>query len=121
MSSADLAGFLLARIEEDEAVARAASFQVHEWLPGDDAVREAISFGFHPVADVYDCREVADHIARFDPARVLAECEAKRRIIAAAGPTDTWESDYAQGIDHAIRCLASVYSSHPDYREEWRP
>lgn len=58
--------------------------------------------------------EVADHIARHDPARVLAECEAKRRIVE-------WASD-GEGEFHwstVLAPLAAVYADHPDYREEW--
>jgi hypothetical protein len=44
------------------------------------------------------------------PAHVLAECEAKRQIIGTGEfPT------------HPMRCLATVYADHPDYREEWKP
>lgn len=52
-----------------------------------------------------------------DPARVLAECEAKRRILKSAanmmGPTDAEEWLYP--------ILAAVYSDHPHYRDEWKP
>lgn len=46
-------------------------------------------------------------------ARVLADCEAKRRTL-----------DVAQlfGCRNAVaRYLALPYAAHPDYREEWRP
>lgn len=62
-------------------------------------------------------------------ARVLAECAAKRAIIAMA-PDDEgyvkvgdWEScsDSCPPIiaDAAIRALAAVYKDHPDYDPEW--
>ena len=60
------------------------------------------------------------HIARHDPARVLAECEAKRRIVElfpdAAQDGDGW-NDAGYSV---LRDLAAVYADHPDYREEWR-
>jgi hypothetical protein len=43
------------------------------------------------------------------PARVLAECEAKRRLIQV----------YNDG--YAVRVVAAVYADHPDWCEEWRP
>jgi hypothetical protein len=53
-----------------------------------------------------------EHIARHDPARVLADVEAKRRIV---------EWDAEQPVDRGVlNILASVYADHPDYREEWR-
>ncbi len=48
-----------------------------------------------------------EHIARQDPGRVLREVEAKREIIRVCGRV------------YVLRCLAAVYSDHPDYRQEW--
>ena len=62
----DLTEFLLARIAEDEAAAR----DVIASLFNGYRVNELI----HP--------DIARHIYRWTPGRVLAECEAKRRIIA---------------------------------------
>jgi hypothetical protein len=68
-----------------------------------------------------------------DPARVLREVEAKRRIIEAAWADHVriegeWESCQSQeqmaakdDVPDTLRALASVYDSHPDFREEWRP
>ena len=61
-----LTEFLLARIAEDEAEARKAGpMWRNEWSAEDV--------------------DVTLHIERHDPARVLAECEAKRRIVANHG------------------------------------
>lgn len=46
-------------------------------------------------------------------ARVLAECEAKRRIVEEA---PLWGCGRTMG-----KILAAVYADHPDYREEWSP
>lgn len=73
----DLADFLLARIADDEAVARAAGLQ--SWsnrVPGmvhADAAHDMRAKGYY-VAGV-DHDEQGTHIARHDPNRVLAECE----------------------------------------------
>lgn len=71
-----------------------------------------------------------DHIIRHDPARVLAEIEAKRRILTALDAATTKSVGAAVGVDaqdglvsglhHAARQLAAVYADHPDYRAEWR-
>jgi hypothetical protein len=67
-------------------------------------------------------RRVADaeHIARHDPARALAECAAKREILAniGAGYSYTLTPNF---ITHTTKALASVYTDHPDYRQEWAP
>jgi hypothetical protein len=83
-----------------------------------------------PVADVIDA-ETAAHIARHDPARVLREVEAKRKILAAYEPVawndfrDSGEPEYAfgwaEGLGLAVRALAEAAAAHPDYDEAWRP
>jgi hypothetical protein len=79
-------------------------------------------------------------IRHMSPARVLAECEAKRRIIEEHAPDKGYELDTCHrcadwedpGWDHepppsvvypclTLRALALPYASHPDYRDEWRP
>lgn len=50
--------------------------------------------------------------------RVLAECAAKRAIIARREDAlDTYAGTLV--IEDAIRALAAIYKDHPDYREEW--
>jgi hypothetical protein len=98
-----LTEFLLARIAEDEAVARAA--RPHEYLPTRDG-RNLTTI------DAGDSARVG-----ITSGRVLAECEAKRRIVNL----DDLDGAGEDGHIHAVRCLASVYADHPDFREEWRP
>ena len=56
-------------------------------------------------------------------ARVLAECAAKRAIIAECRQSTL--DDLSGGDDDqpvpiwVARALASVYADHPDYRQEW--
>jgi hypothetical protein len=73
----------------------------------------------------------ADHIARHDPARVLRECEAKRRIVGAHPYTDDGghccadpqgglgEEMYWNEPCPTLAALAAVYAEHPDYDESW--
>lgn len=53
----------------------------------------------------------------FKPPRILAECKAKRAIIAAI------EQDYSCGctiaLDVIAEDLAAVYANHPDYQQAW--
>ena len=78
-----LTAFLLARIAEDEAAARAAL--QGPWELGDDAHSLGQVIGSTFTIAVRDqTAHPADlaHIARHDPARVLAECAAIRALIA---------------------------------------
>lgn len=111
--------FLLARITEDEAVAKAAQGFAH--LDGGQ------SGAGHWKVDWTGMRfpekAVADYAAHHDPARILAECAAKRAIIehcrtleAKVFNDDLWNVDEHDDI---LQSLASVYSDHPDYQQEW--
>jgi len=147
--------FLKARISEDEAVARAAvgNDGPPTWLQDDtdgvygarpdvdwDEVCQSHTYGvpnecdFNPTAcgismtdDPVLEHARARHIARHDPARVLAECAAKRHILDDHAPFYAG-SDLCGGHDgrHTLeqcdlrRAMASVYADHPDFQEEWR-
>jgi hypothetical protein len=180
---ASLADFLLARIAEDEAAARAVT-----WHPQARANIRALESADHQRARItHEPRQVfaedgrvidwdayaaalgpvepiteegyADllnsgcgeyygddeynHATRWSPARVLAECEAKRRIVqqcldlvasfgdwdaaaaAGAGGRNLWPGDVSRrerSHAHAILdAMALPYADHPDFREEWRP
>lgn len=75
----------------------------------------------------------AEHIARHDPARVLADVAAKRRIIELhTGGHECSTYDHNGEIDNCtwcidswdcstLRLLALPHADHPDYRSEWAP
>lgn len=108
--------FLLARIAEVEAMARAVVTEepADNW-PFDLDAKGPAAFA---------------HIVRHDPARVLARCEADRRI---AGEHHEYLGVCSHCVDPSgehqreawpcvtLRYLALPYADHPDYREEWRP
>jgi len=134
--------FLEARIAEDEAVARAAKSGrwkteavEHGRFAGIESRIYSLT-GSHILLSHTDgeagqaTNENAAHIARHDPARVLAECAAKRAIIEE----HYWRSeeghrgcglcnynrDYGweeTGPCKTIRALAAVYADHPEYQE----
>ncbi|MFI2084332.1 DUF6221 family protein [Streptomyces rubiginosohelvolus] len=115
----DLVQFLRDRLDEDEQAARAATWdeQSDVWTARPPQAR----YEQYIVADYLDDGVVAvtpenadvdgvgQHIARHDPARVLREVEAKRRILD--GPT----------TDTLIKLLALPYADHADYQDTWRP
>lgn len=127
-----VADFLMARIAEDEAAAslcRGPEWTVeyaHQYEDGDWA--ETTLWGGGKALASFDDNfggDPADHIARHDPARVLAECAAKRAIVERlkkdvdwyAQSDDSWAGGRAAAATDAIRQLAVVYADHPDYRE----
>ncbi|MFI0914186.1 DUF6221 family protein [Streptomyces abikoensis] len=123
----ELVAFLRARLSEDERAARAVlgAPWVRRGHVASVHADDADSSRPHgtPVAD---CRRIpggyehgvalAEHIARHDPARVLAEVEARRAIL------DLYESPVQHGVvGQVLRLLSLPYAGHPNYREEWRP
>ena len=137
-----MAAFLGARLDEDEAVAAAASrfprWHAEPWYDG-----EFLKDGRTERADLWGntgmqftgqgalSTVVIDHIARHDPGRVLREVEAQRAILAAyesvlrdcasVGDPARRPRLYGEhdGLRMAVAHLAGVYSGHPDYQPEW--
>lgn len=97
----DLEAFLRARLDDDERKARAAK--------GRNLTVSLPAF-------------MVDHLTRWDPARVLREVRVKRRIlelgICCACAVEKQPCDHR---DATLRLLAFSYSTHRDYRQEWRP
>jgi hypothetical protein len=149
-STLTLADFLLARLSDDEAVARAAAADVGWAPPGPERVQSGARWttSYHVVVrsrsvagaplekrPIADCGTLglspAKHIARHDPARVLAEVEAKRRIVEAWGGLVGDNEEQAWALEHGdrsqavaittLRLLALPYAGHEAYDEAWRP
>lgn len=76
----DLVAFLKARLDEDEQAAKAATSG--RWMALDGGVMALEDESWPVTSTETECeRDDRVHIARWDPARVLAEVQAKRRII----------------------------------------
>jgi hypothetical protein len=126
-----LADFLLARIAEDEAAVHGIEHGF-DWDPRARESRAADERGLEWInpsdqwSDTYRLDVPSD--------RILAECEAKRRIVELAneasgldmsvdldrrvGTRDTVAEPYVG--DLILRALALPYADHADYRDEWR-
>jgi Family of unknown function (DUF6221) len=145
----DLAEWLLEQIAEDEAAALAAGrdypapWRGRELDAAGESLESGIVFDADSTEVVYweaGSREAADrlgeHIARWDPARVLAECAAKRAIVdehrpdeLLSGPNDPRCRrcfEYPSGHNFAhpcrtLRLLAQPYADRPGYLPEHRP
>lgn len=155
--------FLRARLDEDEATAKAArgddgrlghGFEVREdwgrWallrrygsLDVVDEDGNQVTFDQEGLSDSVASPAIGEHIARHDPARVLREVQAKRRIVDAceecrssvmAYRSPRWRDAMNEQDKHewrkaearyrvaedACRALASVYADHPDFDPEW--
>lgn len=69
----------------------------------------------------------AAHIARWDPDRVLAEVDAKRRILDERDAADQHAKEdfdrvlegYADAMDRCVKLLALPYAGRDGWREEW--
>lgn len=127
----DLIAWLCAQLNEDERVARAVEDRSAPWdgqwrNDSDGALRTYNGWvlahnGGKPYAP-----GLLDHIALHDPARVLAEVDAKRRIIeaeqdrvVAEGPLPDRMRDLVE--TDVLRLLALPYADRDGYRAEWRP
>ncbi|WP_404974871.1 DUF6221 family protein [[Kitasatospora] papulosa] len=125
-----LVEFLRARLDEDEADAAAAS-------PGPWHVNaeqdEVLAADGITVADGFalsnqQLRATACHIARHDPARILAEVNARREIVKEyAHYQDTdglvdahdYDSGWANALGLVVRGIAQSYTGHLDYDPAW--
>lgn len=128
----DLVAFLRARLDEDEAEARAAEGR---WIAADGTRIEAEGDGTLarmavPSGMYAQRRAAAAHIVRWDPARVLAEVAAKRAILDehAADPDALGLCQMCGCGDHyrvkvpcpTLRIIAQPYAGHPEFDPAWR-
>lgn len=123
--------FLLARIAEDEEAARAAGNSpfkpIPRWMAGESNGAGIRRDDGVPVAG-HSWPHEMDHIARFDPTRVLVECEAKRSIVAFAQlqqdvlqvRPDYFQQGVTAATSEVLRALAQVYADHPSFDPAWK-
>lgn len=135
-----LSQFLLERLSDDEAVALAAiPASSADWAPESYRV---VADGEWEVAEA--SVPSANHIARHDPARVLATCKAHRAIVELhpmVSARDVWGTEVdgwacevcdlepdltLGGVEFArsdgcktLRALASIYADHPSFDPRW--
>lgn len=121
-----IVGFLLARISEDEVVAHAAATD-DEWgiesIGSEPRIEERVTgvwlwLGYTQTPGYVDPPQ-GYHIARFNPTRILAECKAKRAIIAVCNESGDYERTMDSTERRILEALAAVHNDHPNYRQEW--
>jgi hypothetical protein len=142
----DLAAFLSARYDDDEATARSAAKATADgeewqadpdpevWGPGaGTGVLRADGNGVAMAIGSY----AAEHIARHDPARALRQVAADRAVLdrlerAARYRDQVFAQDPPRSVSDEMRAVttmltleavvkfrATVYAGHPDYDPEW--
>ena len=122
--------FLNARISEDEAVARRgegatifkdADFGDVDFRSGSDESILRVSQR-HLVEMHRSSLAMLEGMARWLPARVLAECAAKRSLVGLlqSDSRDPHNAMRREWADEILRAFATVYAEHPDYDVTWR-
>jgi hypothetical protein len=142
----ELIAFVRQQLDEDERVALAVTEMARfdEWDAVGSAVDdeigrsnwEVVGIARPPTAPA--AKAISQHIARWDPARVLAEVEAKRAMLdvilayeakidgewGCCHSADAIGAGRCPEIDpneiHAIRVLAQPYAGREGWREEWQ-
>lgn len=152
----ELIDFMRQALDDDESMARTAT-TVRQWEAASGTFGPTVRVGNGDLDDrgpewsrtvnyaVWTCEDddedcpaeaaswmaEAEHIARWDPARVLAEVEAKRRILdlhEQAVPDGHDQQGYRFACEHCSQTtpcptlclLAQPYAGRDGWREEWR-
>lgn len=121
----DLTEFLLERIAEEQMIAQLAILKSPNWLPcwsAESDYRDVNDGAAAMVVESATNEEIAEHIALHGPARVIAECDAKRSIIR--GCADVLSNPSAPEAvalaDDTLRTLAGLYTQADGYDPAWR-
>lgn len=137
---AEIAAFQQARLDEDEAAAKAGTRRIGmrwrldpEPWDGDTGIVDDLG-RVGSTGGLY----AAGHIIRHDPARVLRDVEAGRArlvlMIEATAEMDRLLADESAAVAEqamaigraraatvAVKWDAMVHIAHPDYMPEWKP
>lgn len=153
--TADLALWLGEQLDEDERIALTWPADQRSWVEYGDRRLEYASGASEGVSAVnvkadaplgweriYVKRDgigLADHIAAHDPARVLREIDAKRKLVDEHKPgiqkgwpnmgrhclsctgVRVWDESLNESNCLTLRLLALPYADRPGYEESWRP
>lgn len=139
MNKPNLAEWLLACIDRDASVAVAVSDDPETWeIQADGRIADVGPYSREVAVCEREDHETQTHIARWHPARVLAECAAKRRLVElhalfmafdryptcdSCGPAE----DVQFQVEHqgrtwpctTLRVLAQPYADRPGFDPAW--
>ncbi|MFE9845791.1 DUF6221 family protein [Streptomyces goshikiensis] len=137
--------FFRACLDEDERIASATVPGPWEWTPegdqwgdcGPSLVQclggeevDVLSAWGHDAWGMSVADGAAEHIARHDPARVLAEVDVKRQVLDRYEEQACLLANHMGGILtkylveellRTVRLLALPYADRPGYLDKWRP
>ncbi len=133
----DLAQWLRAQLDADAERARTAAEEYGpDWYYDDGFVLarredDMVATGSQDFLD----RQQGEHVAEWDPARVLREIKAKRKLLVRYEQADSeyaadsrvydYESEVGRErtrvLGEAVPLAALSYSGRDGYREEWAP
>lgn len=120
--SDELVAFLRARLKEDEDYARNAFGDHNDAGPSwYEQWSGALNIGEDEDLVMTNDSQISRFMERHDPARVLREVEAKRRILHLAVEVPSLTGEFGYAWTEVLEQLAVSYSDHPDYRREWVP
>lgn len=125
-----LVAWLLEQVAEDERLARACIAEVGPERAGEmyvdgSGTTDRDSFPSYPWGS--EKLELAFMAGPGHPARVLADCAVKRRIIGLVQLDFNEDGDpirlgeYGEAYWDMVLLLAVLYAGRPGYREEWTP
>lgn len=128
----ELVVWLKKQVQEDERIASEATqdrWRVERWHHHHHEFVVLADHGIGAPAFAISSAGNAEHIARWDPETVFAECATKRQIIAlyeeqlARAGENAMEEDRAWTLEPVIRLYAADYArlGRAGYLEEWRP
>jgi len=125
----DLVRWLTAQLDADEEQARAAAEEYGaDWYYDDGFVLarredDMVATGSQDFLE----RKQGVFIAAHDPARVLRDIDAKRKLLAecqlaeAEASYPDWMGGYSSGLDYAVQLVAAEYADREGYDPEWAP
>lgn len=132
----ELLTWLRQQLDEDERMARAAADLAKTadwWASAEGRVHDANAPGCRNLLGgeyAWSLDDIGAHIARWDPARVLAKVKADRRILEIHHHIECKHDNYGPSGDCAecgneypcetVHLLAQAYAGQPGWREEWR-
>lgn len=114
-SKTSIRTFLLARIEEDEELARKATENSRAPWTVDGPSTHGGGWWVYSAEAKFPSLDVANHVARQNPQRTLNECALKRSLIEEHASSHATPDENCRCP--AILSIASVYAWHPEYED----
>lgn len=126
MSTDGLVEFVEARLADDERIAREVE-QRGPWAVSEyEGSLYETDYGVFALGPYGGSVVGGEHVVRHDPARVLRDVAAKRRLLALAKTHLRFDEHhpspfYAGFGETMLISLAAPFADHPDYSSEWSP